>query len=328
MTQGIIRRVGPSVLFVILALILISSTPSDSNAKRAGGHSRKSSHSASHHNGAKRLAKLSRHHRGSGTLTSTEKEEMAEKIRSLSTSAIVSDDTVVAAEAQSLDIQADLAQAAKEEQAEDDVDVSIERFFKARPDALDAESLDPNVVRERQLDYTLFDESDPATAAHRSDIMAQIIDWLGTRYQFGGQSRTGIDCSAFTREIFKKAFGVSLPRTAQMQSALGDRINKEDLQFGDLVFFHTANYSPVSHVGIYIGEGLFANAACSKGVSVASLSSTYWKNRYLGARRLFVNSEMAVRNLQKQIDALASQDAQLEQQEQLAGDTEEAQFSN
>jgi cell wall-associated NlpC family hydrolase len=107
--------------------------------------------------------------------------------------------------------------------------------------------------------------------------------------------RAGIDCSAFTREVYAKSFGVELPRTANLQSRLGETIRKDELQFGDLVFFKTAKYAPVTHVGIYIGEGLFANAASSKGVSLASLDSKYWSKRYLNGKRLFTNSALASR---------------------------------
>jgi cell wall-associated NlpC family hydrolase len=123
--------------------------------------------------------------------------------------------------------------------------------------------------------------------------MAEIINWIGTRYSFGGVDRCGIDCSAFTREVFDKAFGLDLPRTAYMQSQMGDPVEKEKLQFGDLVFFKTAGYAPITHVGIYIGEGLFANAACSRGVTVASLESEYWAKHYVSARRLVANNGLA-----------------------------------
>ena len=123
--------------------------------------------------------------------------------------------------------------------------------------------------------------------------MAEIINWIGTRYEFGGQDRAGIDCSSFTKQVFEKAFGLCLPRTAYEQSQLGDPVTKDALQFGDLVFFKTARYAPITHVGIYIGEGLFANAACSRGVTVASLESDYWSAHYVGARRLLANSGTA-----------------------------------
>lgn len=287
MTQTIIRRFTPIVM-VMVALLLISAT--GVSAKHRHGAARKASHNAKSALNGKRHAKLSLkgHRTISKPLTASEKEEMVEKIKALAKSSVIADSSAESAS----DIEAEMAQAAKEEQEEDDVEVSIEQFFQARPGSIDAQ-ITPDIVRERQNDYTLYDESDPDVAARRSDIMEQIIDWIGTRYQFGGIDRGGVDCSAFTRAVFEKAFGLDLPRTAVMQSQLGENVTKTQLQFGDLVFFKTARYAPITHVGIYIGEGLFANAACSKGVSVASLSSKYWSKHYIGAKRLFANSTLA-----------------------------------
>ena len=297
MTEQIIRRFGSVLVVMIAAFSFAAFSPATSSARRhVPGRGGRSAHSASHHKRAKRFAKLSKkHHVRQHPLTSTEKQEMIEKIQSLASSTtVISEDSVVAAQATSPDIQQDIAQAAKEEMAEDTaVDVAIEQFFKARPGALDGESVDPNTAKARQEDFALYDESNPGTKASRSDIMEQIIDWLGTSYKFGGVGRAGVDCSAFTRAVFEKAFGVELPRTAFLQHQLGESVDRDDLQFGDLVFFHTARYSPVSHVGIYVGEGLFANASCSRGVSVASLASPYWAKHYIGGKRLFTNSQLA-----------------------------------
>ena len=123
--------------------------------------------------------------------------------------------------------------------------------------------------------------------------MQHIIDWVGTKYVFGGAGRNGIDCSAFIREVFRTSFNVELPRTASMQSILGSKVSKDELQFGDLVFFKTARYAPVTHVGIYVGEGLFANASSSRGVTVASIESPYWAKKFLFAKRLFTNAATA-----------------------------------
>jgi cell wall-associated NlpC family hydrolase len=320
MTQTIIRRIGSTALLLILTILFVASTPNESSArKRSVGHGRKVSHSAQHRHGGKRFARLSKkHHAKQIPLTSQEKAEIVQRIKNLASSKLITDEpsaagvslsadgsTVVASEASNLDIQKDIAQAADEERREDNVDVSIEQFFQARPGAVDGSSLDPQLVKSRQEDYTLFDQLDSKTAAHRSDVMAQIIDWLGTRYEFGGEARSGVDCSAFTRAVFAKAFGVTLPRTAFAQHSLGETVDRDELRFGDLVFFHTAHYSPVSHVGIYIGEGLFANAACSRGVSVASMQSPYWSKHYIGAKRLFSNNEVtaSVKDQLKQMAA-------------------------
>ena len=109
-------------------------------------------------------------------------------------------------------------------------------------------------------------------------------DWSGTRYRYGGMSRSGIDCSALMLVWFRSLYGVALPRTAAQQATLGSRVSRSDLRAGDLVFF--AQGSRISHVGVYVGNGEFANSASSRGVSIASLSDPYWATRYRTARRI------------------------------------------
>ena len=182
-----------------------------------------------------------------------------------------------------------------------------------RPDTTDHATVK---LLEIGLGRALFDEGDPKVASTRSDVMQHIIDWVGTRYHYGGLSRDGIDCSAFTREVFRKSFNVDLPRTACMQSVLGNPVHKEALKFGDLVFFHTSGRAKISHVGIYVGEGLFANASCSRGVTVSSLESKYWAKRFLFAKRLFTNTSTAQKDIQSALK-LASVAGDLTEEEAL-----------
>ena len=115
--------------------------------------------------------------------------------------------------------------------------------------------------------------------------MESLMNWLGTRYLFGGTSQSGIDCSAFTRTMYREC-GVQLPRTAAMQwEAGGESVAREDLQFGDLIFFHTRKAVYVSHVGIYLGNDMFCHASSRNGVTVSSLESNYYSTHYIGARR-------------------------------------------
>ncbi len=285
------------VLVVMLALgfVLSAFTPNSGEAhKRHSGKAvRKTSHSALH--SSKRHSKFSakKHRVASKPLTLAEKADIIGKIKSLA-NAETTEATVNPIVAENGTIEAaDIAQAAKEEREEDDVQVTMDQFLKAR----DAEDMDPQIAKDRQTDFTLFDQADPSVSATRSDVMQQIIDWVGTRYHFGGLTRTGIDCSAFTREVFRRSFNVEIPRTASEQSVLGNRISREQLHFGDLVFFHTANHAHISHVGIYVGEGLFANASCSRGVTVSSMQSSYWSKRFLFAKRLFTNEATAQREI-------------------------------
>lgn len=153
---------------------------------------------------------------------------------------------------------------------EDDVPVDVDNF------------------RTLWLSY-VDDEGDNLTWAgiEKAQILDVIMDWLGTRYHYGGTVRSGIDCSAFTRMIYNTVATVELPRTAATQYTVGAPISKNaELQFGDLVFFNTRRRTYVSHVGIYLGDNLFAHASSRYGVTISSLESTYYAKRLIGARRL------------------------------------------
>jgi len=109
--------------------------------------------------------------------------------------------------------------------------------------------------------------------------------FMGTPYVFGGTSEGGIDCSGFTMRVFMMN-GIRLPRTADVQYSVGSPVGKGKEEAGDLVFFETYCPGP-SHVGIYLGGGNFIHASSSRGVTIANLSDSYFKNRYLGAKRVF-----------------------------------------
>ncbi|MCX7937751.1 MAG: C40 family peptidase [Chlorobi bacterium] len=118
-------------------------------------------------------------------------------------------------------------------------------------------------------------------------VMEFVTEWLGRPYRFGGTTPEGIDCSAFMQALVRVCTGALLPRTAQEQFVYGQPIERADqLQFGDLVFFHTRRHAWVSHVGIYLGDNLFAHASSRYGVTISSLESTYYRTRFLGGRRL------------------------------------------
>ena len=121
--------------------------------------------------------------------------------------------------------------------------------------------------------------------AARSRLMSAIMSYMGAPYQIGGTTHSGIDCSGFTMEVFNSVYGIELPHNALAQSRLGERVSRDDLKPGDLVFFITVGRR-ISHVGIYVGDDLFANASVSEGVTLSSLDSRYYKSRYAGARKI------------------------------------------
>lgn len=120
---------------------------------------------------------------------------------------------------------------------------------------------------------------------NRDRFLLDVVGYLGVPYVYGGNGREGIDCSGFTAQVYKSATKTLLPRSAREQYGVGTVVRPAELQFGDLVFFNTTGRVP-SHVGIYIEDDLFAHASVTRGVTFSSLESTYYKRRYVGARRI------------------------------------------
>ncbi len=125
-------------------------------------------------------------------------------------------------------------------------------------------------------------EKASASSSKGSEVVAYAKTLLGCKYVYGGTSTKGFDCSGFTQYIYKH-FGVNLNRTAAAQYRNGKAVS--NLQAGDLVMF---GKSGINHVGIYIGGNTFIHAANpSRGVTIDTLSSGYYKTNYVGARRIF-----------------------------------------
>jgi probable lipoprotein NlpC len=111
-------------------------------------------------------------------------------------------------------------------------------------------------------------------------------DFVGIAYRYGAPSGVtyAFDCSSYTQYVFDRA-GITLPRTAASQSHLGEKVDKGSLSMGDLVFFK-ASGNGIGHVAIYAGNGMILHASSSKGVTVSRLESSYWKQKYVTARRI------------------------------------------
>lgn len=116
-----------------------------------------------------------------------------------------------------------------------------------------------------------------------SSVVSTAKQYLGVPYVYGGSTPNGFDCSGFIQYVFKQ-HGITLSRTVSQMWNDGKSVSS--LQVGDLVFFNTSG-SGVSHAGIYIGNNQFIHAGSSTGVTIASLNNSYWKPRYLGAKRAY-----------------------------------------
>ena len=124
------------------------------------------------------------------------------------------------------------------------------------------------------------------TSISGASVVEYAKQYLGCKYVLGGTSPSGFDCSGFTTYVFKH-FGISLSRTSGAQASNGTKVERSNLQAGDILIFNDSSNSKVGHVGIYIGGNQFIHAANpSKGVIITSLSESYYSTRYVGARRV------------------------------------------
>ncbi|MGD8970281.1 MAG: NlpC/P60 family protein [Desulfobacterales bacterium] len=125
-----------------------------------------------------------------------------------------------------------------------------------------------------------------ATVELRERIVKTAMNYVGVPYKWGGESPDeGFDCSGLTMTVYQLN-GLDLPRTSRQQWRVGTAVARSELLRGDLVFFATAGGRRVSHVGIYTGENKFIHApGKSKHIRLTSLSKSYYRSRFVGARR-------------------------------------------
>lgn len=144
----------------------------------------------------------------------------------------------------------------------------IEAFYIVKPDSFAAAGVERKGSRQ-----------------FREEIVKTARRYVGVPYRWGGESpRTGFDCSGFTMVVYRLN-GLDLPRSSRQQWKVGKKIGRRQLQKGDLVFFATTGGRRVSHVGIYTGADKFLHAPRrGSRIKTSSLSSKYFRTRYVGAR--------------------------------------------
>jgi cell wall-associated NlpC family hydrolase len=120
-----------------------------------------------------------------------------------------------------------------------------------------------------------------------SELVFTALGFLGVPYRRGGNTaETGFDCSGFVKAMYEQTVGLILPRRAEQQAATTQKIERSELQPGDLVFFNTMRRA-FSHVGIYVGEGKFIHSPKPGAeVRVEDMGVSYWNRRFDGARRV------------------------------------------
>ncbi|MCT8467751.1 C40 family peptidase [Chromohalobacter canadensis] len=127
----------------------------------------------------------------------------------------------------------------------------------------------------------------------REALLSEHRRWVGTPYRLGGTTQRGIDCSALMQHVYSDAFNLSLPRTTEQQIQEGKRVQRSDLEAGDLVFFRSPG--PYNHVGVYVDDGYFLHASTSQGVKLSRLDNVYWNRHYWQSRRPMDRTQLAAR---------------------------------
>jgi len=144
----------------------------------------------------------------------------------------------------------------------------------------------PNTAAPKPVAHGVVESGEraPRQAVTDHPAVAVARDLVGAPYRYGGATPDGFDCSGLVYYSYGQA-GIRVPRTSTEQYRRARPVRMAELRAGDLLFF---NVSPrkVSHVGIYLGGGVFIHAPSSgKRVSTTALASPYWRERLVGAGR-------------------------------------------
>lgn len=166
---------------------------------------------------------------------------------------------------------------------------SSQRFSskgRACPVNINSASIDKNQgqaeVQKKEPSIARIPRNEKLTSI-QAKIIANAESWIGVPYLWGGNTRNGVDCSGFVKNIYQDV-GINLPRTAQLQFNFAKKIADKERKSGDLVFFKKG--SRITHVGIYVGENEIIHSSSGKGVIRQSLSNNYLQSIYAGAGRV------------------------------------------
>jgi peptidoglycan DL-endopeptidase LytE len=162
-----------------------------------------------------------------------------------------------------------------------------EKVEKKAPESLPAREI-PTLVAAHEVSRP----ENPADDPLRLQLVQAGFQFIGVKYHRGGTEETGFDCSGLVKTIFSK-FNIRLPRTSREQYQQGEKIDRDKLEVGDLVFFSSGGKNP-THVGMYIGDNKFIHAALkARQVIVSDLDKIWYSMRYLGARRVIWGDDPA-----------------------------------
>jgi lipoprotein Spr len=132
-----------------------------------------------------------------------------------------------------------------------------------------------------------------------NELLRFIENWYGVKYLYGGTTMKGIDCSAFTQVLLKNVYGIATDRVVGDQYNKCNKINRAELQIGDLLFFKHKDKSYLTHVAFYLGNNKFIHASVNKGITIDDLNSKYYSNIYYGAGRPKISLTPTISKIEK-----------------------------
>lgn len=144
----------------------------------------------------------------------------------------------------------------------------------------------PVIVEEEQSDLVV---SSPTDSYLSLQLINNAMEFLGVRYRGGGTTTAGMDCSGMVTAVFN-LFDIKLPRSSNQMAQVGEKVEGDDIQKGDLIFFRTNGRKVINHVGVVvekIGDEIkFIHASTSKGVMVSSTEEPYYKRTFAQVNRI------------------------------------------
>jgi len=166
--------------------------------------------------------------------------------------------------------------------------VSYPRYRPIRAIRIEPEekyhSPDEEIVKRAERKKTTRPPQKERIDIRKQRLIGEINPLLGTPYKWGGTTPSGFDCSGFVRYVYKRTYGITLPRTSKEMFKCGRFVSSYELATGDLVFFQS-RFRGVDHVGIYIDNSQFVHAS-THGVRKDTLELPYYKRRFVGGRRV------------------------------------------
>ncbi len=143
-------------------------------------------------------------------------------------------------------------------------------------------------VHKKKSEVVIFEDNTTTDNAKVEKLITLAKSKMGDSYEPAKAGPDHFDCSGFVYYVFKQN-GINIPRSSRTQSASGEKIKRNVLKRGDILFFDTHDRKHINHSGIYLGEGKFIHSSSGKayGVTISELDKGFYKDKFRwGVRKI------------------------------------------